>query len=780
MNMLRKAVGHALLAGSILAMAASGQAGYARSAKSSTPPGGAPGDTDVTNRAKTLLAKMTPEEKAGQLSQYFYFGQAPATMTDPIDAAIAKGQAGALLFITDPAQTNKLQKIAVEQTRMKIPLLFGFDVIHGLRTIFPAPIGMAASWDPAMVEQAQGIAAAESRAVGLHWTFAPMVDIARDARWGRIFEGAGEDPYLGSAMAAAQVRGFQGRHIGEPGHIIAGPKHFAGYGAAMGGRDYDEVDLSDNLLWNVYLPPFKAAVDAGAGNIMSAYMALNGEPATANHWLLTKVLRDTWGFKGFVVSDADAVNSLTTHGLTRDGPDAALRAVKAGLNMEMIPPTMPGHMGSIATAVAEGRLTTAELDKAVQPILEMKIRMGLFENPYVDASKAEAVLNDPAHRTAALHAAERSAVLLRNENALLPLDRTGIKSIAVIGPLADSAREVLGSWVFPMNKAVGVGILAGITDKVGKTVRVDYSAGVNMPKRTYPSPFVMMETMMGTPAVKRPPIDDTAEIARAVGLAKNADVSVLVLGESQEMSGEMASRASFDLPGRQQELLDAVVATGKPVVVLLMSARPLNLKNSKAGAILDLWYPGSEGGHAAANLLFGDAVPGGKLPISWIPSAAQAPTTYSYLISHDQANAMHRYWDGSNEPTYAFGHGLSYTSFTYSNLHVQQPSYHVGEPVKVSVDLTNSGKRTGDEVAQLYIHQRSGTSSRPIRELKGFQRVTLKPGETRTLQFTLTPSDLRYWSAVTRDWVQDESAFDIWAGGSSNAALAGSFEISGR
>ncbi|MET0363086.1 MAG: beta-glucosidase BglX [Sphingobium sp.] len=778
MTKVRSAIARALMAGSLFAMAASIQVGQARTETPATPLS----DTEVTARATALLAKMTAQEKAGQLSQYFYFGQAPASFTAPIEAAIAKGQAGALLFLTDPAQINRAQKIAVEQTRLKIPLLFGFDVIHGLRTIFPAPLGMAASWDPAMVEQAQGVAAAESRAVGLHWTFAPNVDIARDARWGRIFEGAGEDPYLGSAMAAAQVRGFQGRSIGAPGHIIAGPKHFAGYGAAMGGRDYDEVDLSDNLLWNVYLPPFKAAVDAGAGNIMSAYMALNGVPATANHWLLTKVLRDQWGFKGFVVSDADAVNSLTAHGMTRDGPDAALRAVKAGLNMEMIPPTRPGHMGSIAVAVAEGRLTAAELDKAVQPILEMKIRMGLFENPYVDEAKAEGVLNDPAHRTAARSAAERSAVLLKNENALLPLDRKGIKSIAVIGPLADSAREVLGSWVFPMNKPRGVGILSGIRDKAGKAIRVDYTLGAQMPQRTFPSPFVQMEAMMG-PAVKHAPLDqaaETAEIAHAVQLARGADVSVLVLGESQEMSGETASRASFDLPGRQQELLDAVVATGKPVVVLLMSARPLSLHGTKAGAILDLWYPGSEGGNAAANLLFGDAVPGGKLPISWIPSAAQAPTTYSYLISHDDANATRRYWDGSSEPTYAFGHGLSYTSFAYSNLRVEKPGYKLGEPVKVSVDLTNSGKRTGDEVAQLYIHQRSGSASRPIRELKGFQRVTLKPGEKRTLQFTLRPDDLRYWSAVTQGWVQDESDFDLWVGGSSKAELAGSFRIAGR
>ena len=731
-------------------------------------------DAEVTARAKDLVAQMTPEEKAGQLTQYFYFGAA-LPISKPIDEAVAKGEAGSLLFVTDPAETNRLQRLAVEQSRLKIPLLFGFDVIHGLRTIFPVPLGMAASWDPAMVEQVQSDAASEARAVGIHWAFAPMVDIARDPRWGRMVEGAGEDPFLGSAMAAAQVRGFQGPYLGSPGHIIAGPKHFAGYGAAMGGRDYDESEISDNLLWNVYLPPFKAAVDAGAGNIMTAYMGLNGVPAAGNRWLVTNVLRDSWGFKGFVVTDANAANSLATHGYAKDAADAAVRALKAGVNMEMVPPTMPAAMRNIPAALADGRISQAELDTAVQGVLEAKTRMGLFEHPYVDAAKAEAVLNDTAHHALARLAAERSAVLLKNEKALLPLDRKTIKSMAVIGPLADSARDVLGSWVFPMNKPSRASILSGIRAKVGRALRVDYSEGVRMPPRLHPSPFVMME-----PPVQRPPLDETAEIGRAVVLARDADVTIMVLGEGQDMSGEMASRDSFDLPGRQQELLDAVVATGKPVVVLLMSARPLNLKDTKAGAIMDIWYPGSEGAAAVANLLFGDAVPGGKLPITWMRNAAHAPMTYAHLTSHDPANANKRYWDASSEPTWVFGHGLSYTSFAYSNLKVERPTYRLGEPVKVSVDLTNSGRRTGDEVAQLYIRQKWGTSARPVRELRGFQRVALKPGEKRTLQFTLRPEDLRYWSAATRDWVQDETAFDVWVGGSSAADLKTGFEVSGK
>lgn len=735
-------------------------------------PVASPRATQVTARANALLAKMTVEEKAGQLSDFFYFGQLMPAMGKPVEEAVAKGQAGALLFTTDPATINRVQKIAVEQTRMKIPLLFGFDVIHGLRTIFPAPLGMAASWDPALAERAQSVAASEARAVGLHWAFAPMVDIARDARWGRIFEGAGEDPYLGSAMAAAQVRGFQGAYIGAPGHIIAGPKHFAGYGAAIGGRDYEESDLSDNQLWNVYFPPFKAAVDAGAGNIMSAYMPLNGVPATGNRWLLTEVLRKTWGFKGFVVSDSAAVDSLTRHGLTANGAEAAERALLAGANMEMVAPGQRANMTNIPAAVAAGRIRPVQLDAAVRPILEMKIRMGLFEHPYVDETKAEAVLNDPAHRLAARVAAERSAVLLRNEGGLLPLDRKAIRSIAIVGPLADSARDVLGSWVFPFNKPHGESILSGIRAKLGETVRVDYSEGVRMPQRLHPSPFVMME-----PPVKRAPLDETAEIARAVAMARQDDVTVLVLGEGQDMSGEMASRASFDLPGRQQELLDAVVATGKPVVVLLMGVRPFSLHDTQAASILDLWYPGSEGAAATANLLFGEANPGGKLPISWVRSAAQAPMTYAHDITHDPGDAANRYWDSTSTPLWPFGHGLSYTGFAYSKLTVETPRVAPGQPVRLSVDLTNTGKRAGDEVAQLYIHQKSGTSVRPIRELKGFQRVTLKPGETRSLHFTLAPEDLRYWSAVTRDWVQDAAGFDVWVGGDSQASLAGGFTV---
>jgi beta-glucosidase len=729
-------------------------------------------EAEVRARADALIERMTPEEKAGQITQYFHFGIVPQE-AKRVEAEVAAGRAGSLLFVSDPAEVDRLQRIAVEQTRLKIPLLFAFDVIHGLRTIMPVPIAVAASWDPKLAEDIQAVAAAEARAVGLHWTFAPMVDLARDPRWGRMIEGAGEDPYLGSAMAAAQVRGFQGGYIGSPGHIISGPKHFAGYGAALGGRDYDEVDLSDSELWNTYLPPFKAAIDAGAGNIMSAYMGLNGVPATGNHWLLTDVLRKEWGFKGFVVTDAGSASDLLTHGFADSPADAGVRARKAGVDMEMAPPFGNSVFKTLPQSLTAGRLTTAEIDTAVRRVLEAKIRMGLFENPYVDLEKAPRVLADPQHRVVARTAAERAAVLLRNEGGLLPLDRNKIKSIAVIGPLADSQRDTLGPWVFAHDLGETVTVLGGIKLKAGGKVRVDYSPGVTMPARLHGSMFDMNPAT----AAKRVEVDDARELPRAVALAQASDVTVLVLGEAQNMIGEQASRSSLDLPGRQQELLDAVNATGKPVVVLVMSARPLDLKDSKPAALMAIWYPGTQGGTAVANLLFGDASPGGKLPYTWPRNIGQIPMIYSHLSTHQPKTAEQRYWNDVGSPLYPFGFGISYSTFEFSNLKVERQKVAPGESVPVSVDVRNTGSRTADEVAQIYIHQRYGSSARPVRELKGFQRVTLKPGETRSIRFTLTPAELRYWASANRAWVQDEAMFDVYVGNSSQAALTTTFEV---
>jgi beta-glucosidase len=633
---------------------------------------------------------------------------------------------------------------------------------------------MAASWDLDAIELGQSIAAKEARAIGLHWTFAPMVDIARDPRWGRMVEGAGEDPYLGAAVAAAQVRGFQGTKIGTPGRVIAGPKHFAGYGAALGGRDYDEAEISDSELRNIYLPPFKAAIDAGAGNIMCAYMTLNGVPATGNHWLITDVLKREWGFTGFTVSDANSAYDLCVHNFAKDAADAGVRALNAGLDMEMSLTVQSSAYKTLPQSLADGLIDEAMLNDAVRRVLAMKFQMGLFENPYVDQSRIKAVLDDPAHRVAACKAAEKSFVLLRNDNAALPLKLNAISSIAVIGPLADSARDTLGPWVFDQDPTETVTILKGLKDKVGDTVRVEYAPGVSMIARLNPSFF---DALPGFDVAARVEVDDDVEMARAVELARSSDCTLLVLGEAQNMIGEAASRSSLDLPGRQQELLEAIIATGKPVVLLLMAARPLDLKGALPDAILNIWYPGTQGGAALANTVFGDAVPGGKLPFNWVRSIGQVPLPYARMKSHQPRGRESRYWNEDGAPLYPFGFGLSYASFAYANLRIEKPVVAKGEAVRVQVDVTNTGACIADEVAQLYIHQHYGSAARPVRELKGFKRVTLAPGETQTIEFVLGAQDLTYWSSASRSRVQDETIFDVMVGGDSNAELRSTFEV---
>ena len=743
------------------------------------------GDAGVSARVDALLTQMTVAEKAGQLTQLFYFKLPPAAEIEEtlgidfsrhpamVESELAKGAVGALLFVTDPAQTNRLQRMAIDGNRLGIPVLFGFDVIHGLRTVMPVPIAMAASWDPATIERGQAVAAREARAVGIHWTFAPMVDIARDPRWGRIVEGAGEDPYLGAAVAVAQVRGFQGESIGSPERVIAGPKHFAGYGASLGGRDYDEVNLSDSELWNTYLPPFRAAVQAGAGNIMTAYMDLNGIPATGNDWLLRDVLRGTWGFGGFVVSDAQAVHNLHTHGFAADLVDAGARAVKAGVDLEMS--TIDPAYAHLPEAVAAGLVDEEALDESVRRILAAKIRMGLFDQPYVDEERARRVLSDPSHRQVARTAARRAAVLLRNEGGLLPL--TEQTSIAVIGPLADSRRDTLGPWVFDYDSDETITVLQGIRDRAGAGVDVRYSPGIRPAQRTFPSMF----DMWGDNAPIDPVgFDDDAELRRAVTTAQEADVAVVVLGEWQNMIGEAASRSGLQLPGDQLALLQAVSATGTPVVLLVMNGRPLDLRwaAENVPSILDIWYPGSQGGAAVAELIFGDAAPGGKLPFTWPRSVGQIPMIHSHTTSHEPANQGRRYWDEPSTPLFPFGFGLSYSRFAYSDLAVDTAEVRVGGTVSVTATVTNVGDRPAEDVAQLYIRQRHGTASRPVRELKGFQRFSLNAAESRRLTFRLGPDELAYWNAATRDWVIDASTIDVFVGPDSLAELTTAFTIS--
>jgi len=714
-----------------------------------------------------LLQQMTLEEKLGQMSQI------PLNQKENVtpDERILKGQVGSFLFLTDAKEIDRLQHLAVERGRLHIPLLFGYDVIHGFRTIYPVPLALAASWDPAQAEEVQRMAAREASSVGVDWTFAPMVDIARDPRWGRIMEGAGEDPYLGARMAEAQVRGFQGERIGSPNHILACVKHFAGYGAAAGGRDYDSSDISDEQLWNVYLPPFEAAVRAGSGTLMTAYMDLNGVPATGNNFLLHDVLRDKWKFDGFVVSDWDSVRALTTHGFASGPEDAAVRAVNAGVDMEMT-----GHVmrDNLAAAVKQGLVKESTIDEAVRRILMMKYRMGLFQHPYVAAGRDAEELGSAAQHEAARVAAERSAVLLRNEGGTLPLSKS-VSSIAVIGPLADSKPDITGSWSLASHPADAVTVLEGIRKRFG-AAKVSWAKGVEI-DRVQPSIF---DTQFPSPKpVLKTDAEREAEFKHAIDLVKQADVAVLVLGEAQNMSGERASRLSLTLPGRQEELLEAAVATGKPVVLVLLSARPLDLTWASAHvpAILDAWYPGTEGGNAIAALLAGDANPGGKLPITWPRSVGQVPIYYARNLTQIPNAPDTRYWDGSSAPLYPFGYGLSYTSFKLSDLKLSTPEVKSGASMEVSVEVQNTGVVAGDEVVQLYTHQRSGSASRPVRELKGFRRVSLKPGERRTVTLTLDTHELGFWSTQTRRWSIEPGAFDLWIGTDSNATDHAAFTV---
>lgn len=727
---------------------------------------------DAHNRAVALLKQMTVEEKIGQLNQASGIVM-PGFVNDKPDDAIAAGHVGSILWLIDVKEINRLQHFAVEKSRLHIPLLVGFDVIHGYRTIFPVPLAMASSWDPTVEEAAQHVASQDARAAGIQWTFTPMVDIARDARWGRIVEGAGEDPYLGSAMAAAQVRGFQGESLG-PDSVLACVKHFAGYGAADGGRDYDSSYVPEVLMRNVYLVPFHAAEKAGAGSFMSAYMDLNDVPASGNHWLLHDVLRRDWDFKGFVVSDAFAVASLQVHGYASDPEDAAYKAITAGEDMDMASGTFIKNLPKLVTA---GKVTEAQIDAAALPILTAKYQLGLFEHPYVDESRVDQVLSRPEGLALERKLAARSMVLLKNENHTLPL-ATSIKKIAVIGSLADSTRDIEGGWTVEglfggAGKSHPVTVLAGLKSKLGSSAEINYVPGP-VPTREFPS---MFDALLGNKPVQPPTAAEITDwIAKAKAAAADADLVIAVLGELANMSGEAASRASLDLPGIQEQMLEAVSEAGKPVVLVLENGRPLDIRWAAAHvpAILEAWYPGTEGGNAVADVLFGDVNPGGKLPVSWPRTAGQEPLYYNHNLTHapeDQPNFTSRYWDLSSKPLFPFGYGLSYSSFSFANLKLSQPSIKSDGSAEVSVDVTNTSQVVGDEVAQIYIHQRAGSASRPVRQLKGFRRIALKPGETQTLKFKLGPDELTYWNPQTKVWGVEPATFDVWAGDDSTASL---------
>lgn len=726
---------------------------------------------NVQKRVEALLKTMTLEEKIGQLNQV-----SAANFLNPPnrEEMIRKGQIGSFLWSVDSAQLDKYQHIAMEESRLHIPLLFGYDVIHGYRTVFPVPLAMAASWDAQVPEKAQAFAAGEARAAGINWTFGPMVDIARDARWGRIVEGAGEDPYLGAAMARAQVRGFQGPELGAPDRVLATVKHFGGYGAAEGGRDYDPVYLPETSLRNVYFPPFKAAVDAGVGSLMSAYMDLNDVPAGGNRWLLHDILREEWKFRGFVVTDALTTKDLVTHGFARDEKDAAYQAFSAGVNVDMASRILAAQLPEL---LRSGRISEVQIDEAVRPVLAVKFRMGLFEHPYIDAAKANSVFNNPAAREYARIAAERTMVLLRNENHTLPLSKTA-SSIALIGPLANEPTDLDGGWGV-QGETPAVTVEEGLHKEL-PNAKINFARGGEI-RRTITSQFE--DFFPGSK--KAPPLtfeQNSKEIEEAVAAARSSDVSVLVLGELANMSGEYGSRSTLELPGRQQELLEKVVALGKPVVLVLVSGRPLNITwaSQHVPAIVMAWQPGTEAGNAIADILLGDANPGGKLPLSWPRSAGHEPLYYSRNITQYPETDLQyrsRYWEGPSTPVYPFGFGLSYATFKISDLRLSKSALKAGESLEATAQVTNTGGVAGDEVVQLYIHQRAGSTSRPVRELKGFERVALQPGESKTVRFPLGPKELTYWSSARQVWVEEPEEFDVWVGNSSAAEAHATFRV---
>ena len=733
-------------------------------------------NADASQRAVALLRQMTLDEKIGQLNLAPGVGLG-GMMAGASDSDIVRGRVGAILWLADPREIDRMQHLAVEKSRLHIPLLFGLDVIHGYRTLFPAPLGMASSWDPDVEEQAQAFAAKETRAAGIRWTFTPMVDIARDARWGRIQEGAGEDPYLGAAMARAQVRGFQGRTLG-PNSILACVKHFAGYGAAEGGRDYDASYVPEELMENVFLVPFHAAVQEGVASVMSAYMDLNDVPASGNHWLLTDVLRKDWGFRGFVTSDAFAIASLQVHGFAADPSDAAFKGITAGSGMDMASQTF-GR--TLAKLVASGAVSRAQIDAAVLPILELKLQIGLFDHPYADEPPAGSDITADG-RSLARKLAARSMVLLKNDNHALPLSKT-LKSVAVIGSLADSPTDLTGGptpagFFLRTQDPPAVTVLEALKGRLG-AANVTYVGGPAMSK-SFPS---MFDALLGHSPTPPPTAAEIADWqSRAKTAAEQAELVIAVVGEPAFMSGEGASRATLALPGIQQELLEAAASSGKPLIVVLENGRPLqiNWMAERASAILESWLPGVEGGNAVADVLFGDVNPGAKLPVSWPRSAGQEPLYYNHNLTQapeSDPQFTSRYWDLSSKPLFPFGYGLSYTTFKFANLRLSRARMKNGDSADVVVDVTNTGSVAGDAVAQLYIHQRSGSASRPVRQLEGFRRLAVAPGETRTVHFRLGKDELQFWSPQSKKWVVEPSVFDVWVGEDSRADLHGELTI---
>ncbi|CAM5382195.1 beta-glucosidase BglX [Rhodanobacter lindaniclasticus] len=707
----------------------------------------------------TLMAKMTLEEKLGQLNQPRGLGSdtGPAA-TAASDAQIASGAIGSILGSHGAALTCRLQHVAVEQTRLGIPLLFASDVIHGFRTLFPVPLGEAASFDTAEVRNAARVAAVEATAHGIHWTYAPMVDISRDPRWGRIVEGAGEDPYLGSAMAAARVRGFQGDDLAAPDTLLATAKHFVGYGAAEGGRDYNVADMSERTLYEVYLPPFKAAVDAGAESVMAAFNEVAGVPMHANRGLIEGVLRGQWGWDGVLVSDYTGVMELIPHGVAANREEAGRLALRAGVDVDMVSEI---YLKDLPAAVRAGRVPMAQVDASVRRVLNAKYRLGLFDDPYrycKDVRREQALTLNPQQRAAARRMAQKSFVLLQNDGGVLPLSKS-LRTLAVIGPLADHRAAMLGNWAVAGRQEDAITPIEGLRAALGDRTRLLVAKGAEIEG------------------------DDTSGIDEAVRVARSADAVVMFLGEHPEMSAEANNRSSLDLPGVQQQLALAVAATGKPVVVVLLNGRPLSIGalQGKVPAILEAWFPGVEGGHAIADVLFGDVKPSGKLPVTFPRNVGQVPIYYAHKNTgrppREGEKYTSKYLDVPWTPLYAFGHGLSYTTFHYDAPVVQRATLPMsGLQQQVSVRVTNTGKRAGAEVVQLYLRDDVASVTRPVKELRGFRRVELQPGESRTLTFPLGFDDLAMYDIDMRR-VVEPGTFTVFVGGSSDDVQEARFDV---
>lgn len=723
------------------------------------------GNDDIDQQVEALLLKMTVAERVGQLNQYngSWDVTGPIAASDTVNAKrledLRSGGVGSMLNVLSVAATTEAQRIAVEQSRLGIPLLFAYDVIHGYQTMFPVPLGEAASWDLKLIEKNARIAAIEASAAGVHWTFAPMVDVGRDARFGRVMEGAGEDPFFGAQVAVARINGFQGDDLSQPDTIAACAKHFAGYAFAESGRDYNTVDVSDSTLRNVILPPFKAAAEAGVATFMNAFNDHNGVPATGSAYLQNEILKSDWDYRGLIISDWGSISEMIAHGYSADLKDAAQQAINAGNDIDMESSAYIEHLIDLVNSDVVSELT---LDNAVRRVLTLKHRMGLFEDPYrySDLAREQSDIANASHMEAARDAARQSIVLLKNENQLLPLKTAG-QSIAVIGPLANDKDNPLGNWRAKAISNSAVSLLEGINAAVEDTKLVSYAEGAKLAieGRAFHSEITINN-------------DDTSGFNQAVSLAQNADVVVLVIGEDAYQSGEARSQVSIELAGVQQALFDTVYAANPNVVVVLMNGRPLAIESlaNKAAAIVEAWHAGSQAGHGIADVLFGAYNPSGKLPMSFPRSVGQVPIYYNQKNTGRPGPSDAVFWshytDSPNSPLYPFGYGLSYTQFDYSDITVEQDSISVSDSVKVSLTLTNSGDRDGAEVIQLYIRDRVASITRPLKELKGFEKVMLKAGESSQVTFTLGPKTLGFYGSDGL-YTVEAGDFDIFVGGDS-------------